>query len=427
MSPILKELIESLDDLSASILTLTNEDRTLMSINGWTFPPLNRHDASLMLKRLSSKIKQFEIPELNDEISEAIQEVLDRIVGFKKTILPQLFTGNANQAFPHFIALVEYVSQVLDPLFGWEILQDNRALPVQLSRRLRAIQSELNELIPNKETIKEQIQLIHDAISAAESLPSDLDSLKEARNKVNKFSTDAAEAFGKIDTYYQSSEKISALLLAKKNEADKLIALCEDAYKITTTKGLAGAFTQRANGLVNSMWIWVFGLLIALTAGVFIGAHRFEIINSAMDNNHSAGYIWIQIFLSSLSLGAPIWFAWIATKQISQRFKLSEDYAYKATVAKAYEGYRKEAARIDPDFEFRLFDSALTRLEEAPLRFIDGKEHGSPWHEMIDSPQFKRAFEAFPELKDKFIEITNSGFRLLGKGKKADKEMDSET
>lgn len=63
-----------------------------------------------------------------------------------------------------------------------------------------------------------------------------------------------------------------------------------------------------------------------------------------------------------------MWFAWLATKQIGQRFHLAEDYAFKASVAKAYEGYRKEAARIDPEFEARLFGSALTRLDEAPLR-----------------------------------------------------------
>ena len=81
--------------------------------------------------------------------------------------------------------------------------------------------------------------------------------------------------------------------------------------------------------------------------------------------------------------GAPLWFAWLASKQIGQRFKLAEDYAFKASVAKAYEGYKTEAARLDKDFEARLFSSALTRLEEAPLRFMNNTEHSSPVHEMI--------------------------------------------
>lgn len=89
------------------------------------------------------------------------------------------------------------------------------------------------------------------------------------------------------------------------------------------------------------------------------------ILEQGFDVRH--GEIWLHIILSIVSVGAPLWFAWLATKQIGQRFRLAKDYSYKASVAKAYEGYRREAARIDEDFENRLFDSALTRLEEAPL------------------------------------------------------------
>lgn len=74
----------------------------------------------------------------------------------------------------------------------------------------------------------------------------------------------------------------------------------------------------------------------------------------------------------------------MATKQISQRFKLAEDYDFKASVAKAYEGYKKEAAKIDKEFEARLFNVALTRLEEAPLRLVESANHGSPSHEFLD-------------------------------------------
>lgn len=66
-------------------------------------------------------------------------------------------------------------------------------------------------------------------------------------------------------------------------------------------------------------------------------------------------------------------------KQIGQRFRLAEDYAFKATVAKAYEGYRKEAARHnDPELEKKLFTLALTRLEEPPLRLIEKATPGTP-------------------------------------------------
>ncbi|WP_214655585.1 hypothetical protein, partial [Vibrio anguillarum] len=114
-----------------------------------------------------------------------------------------------------------------------------------------------------------------------------------------------------------------------------------------------------------------------------------------------------------LSLGAPLWFAWISTKQIGQRFKLSEDYAFKASVAKAYEGYRKEAAKIDPVFEARLFSTALTRVEEAPLRLIDQESHSSPWQELLSSPGFQKALDTIPEFRDKFIEVAKEGLNAV--------------
>lgn len=68
-----------------------------------------------------------------------------------------------------------------------------------------------------------QIKLIWDATDAAESLPTDLESLKEARNKIDKISTDAAELYGKIDTYYKSSGRISNIIILKKKEIDLLV------------------------------------------------------------------------------------------------------------------------------------------------------------------------------------------------------------
>ena len=117
----------------------------------------------------------------------------------------------------------------------------------------------------------------------------------------------------------------------------------------------------------------------------------------------------MQALLSFLTIGGPLWFSWLATKQIGQRFRLAEDYAFKASVAKAYEGYRREAARIDEVFEARLFSAALSRLEEAPLRLVEGATHGSPWHELISSQAFLSALDTAPALREKFVEIAKAG------------------
>ena len=108
------------------------------------------------------------------------------------------------------------------------------------------------------------------------------------------------------------------------------------------------------------------------------------------------GTILLNLILSLLSVGAPIWFGWLATKQVGQRFRLSEDYAFKASVSRAYEGYRREAARIDKDMEAQLLASALTRFDEQPLRLVESASHGSPWHELASSELVKNAVRTVP-------------------------------
>ena len=84
-------------------------------------------------------------------------------------------------------------------------------------------------------------------------------------------------------------------------------------------------------------------------------------------------------------------------------------------MAKAYEGYRKEAARIDPQFEARLFGSALTRLDEAPLRLVEIGSHGSPWHELATSDGVRRAFELAPEFQEKATSLLRDAMAAAGK------------
>ncbi len=193
-------------------------------------------------------------------------------------------------------------------------------------------------------------------------------------------------------------------------QAKQLIENCEEAYRITTTKGLAAAFDKRASDLKWSMRLWVGGLLFALAVGAFIGHERIQILTQALNNsNISWGIISIQIVLSFTSVLAPLWFAWLATKQISQRFKLAEDYDFKASVAKAYEGYKKEAAKIDVNFEARLFNVALTRLEEAPLRLVEASNHGSPSHEFLETTGLDKLANSASKITENVIEkITNT-------------------
>lgn len=410
MHEALEEICESLDTLASVVVGAWTDNRTLNETHGWHHPALTRHDLAALAKDLADKIREADPTEINDELLTRLLDVPRKLKLLHPTTIPQMFNGHGHQAVPAYIGTLDQLAQALAPLFSWQTIQDTKAMPAPLARRLRGIQAELETLVPNKTRIEEQIRQIQDATEAAESLPADIQSLKEARQTIARLSTDSAGLYGKIDQQHKDSERLSKQILDSQEEAHKLVLQCEEAYRITTTKGLAAAFDQRANRLAWSMWVWVFGLLCALAIGACLGAHRIEILSTTMsDKDPLWGIIWMQIALSLLSVGAPLWFAWLATKQIGQRFKLAEDYGFKASVAKAYEGYRKEAARIDEAFEARLFASALTRLEEAPLRLVGNTEHGSPWHELISSDAFQEALKFIPGFRDKFIEVAKAG------------------
>lgn len=139
-------------------------------------------------------------------------------------------------------------------------------------------------------------------------------------------------------------------------------------------------------------------MLVALGAGVWVGDERVEAFTQVLTNDLTAGQAILHTVMSLFSIGGPLWLAWISTQQINQRFKLSEDYFYKATVAKSFTGFKKLAERFDPSTEERLFNSTLDRLDEMPLRLIADKDYNSPWHELIDSEAFKAAISKFPDL-----------------------------
>ncbi|MCE4406921.1 hypothetical protein I5139_23105, partial [Escherichia coli] len=146
------------------------------------------------------------------------------------------------------------------------------------------------------------------------------------------------------------SEKIISDLKKNSLKAQEYLAMCEEAIRASTSKGLAGAFEIKAEKLNWSIRLWVGGLAMALSAGGFVGYERLKALSAVLSQpNPNAIVIGTQLILSVFSIGAPLWFAWLSTKQINQRFRLAEDYAYKASVAKAYEGYRNEASKLDDE------------------------------------------------------------------------------
>lgn len=400
----LESLCASLEALSAAVTSAWTGEQTCNEAWGWNCPTLTRHDLAALPNRIACRIKEANLDEVDSELLEQVNDWPRRLQIMQTTTVAQIFTSNCSAASVAYIGTLESLEKVLTPLFAWQAINDNKIMPAQLAKRIRSLNAEIAQITPDKDALTSQIKLIKDATEAAETLPTDLLALKDAREKISNLAIDAAILYDKIDDKLKSANISTGVIANHQTDAEKLVKKCEEAYRITTTTGLAGAFDQRAANLGRSMRMWVAGLLVALVAGAALGFHRVDLLSNAIQQpDPKWGAIWMNLTLSILSIGGPLWFAWLATKQIGQRFRLTEDYAYKATVAKAYEGYRKEALRLDPSFEARLFSSALSRLEEAPLRLVEAATHGSPWHELIASKLKKPASTQPSEAKENQI------------------------
>lgn len=385
MENVIREVQNSLKNLETQILSYTNsENRPLNELYGFNLPPLSLLDMANLVKNRYSRLSYDDFGVIPKELENQLKLIPNKINSFINTTLPSIVNPNV-QAIPIFFILIQWIDITIEPLINWQILNNPNALPKALIDRINKIHRELELFIPQKDDFFSLINQIKDVEKSVQIVPQELKNLNGSIEIVKNYSKISVQLYEKIKSYNTDINDSLNYIEQKKMESEKLVEKCEEAYKIATTKGLAGAFDQRANKLSSSIIYWTLGLLVTLIAGACIGANRFEVLNSAMIHNPKLEYIWQQIFLSILSLGAPIWFAWIATKQISQRFKLAEDYAFKATVAKAYEGYRKEAVKIDENLEMRLFSSALSRLEEPPLRLMEIENHGSPFQEIITS------------------------------------------
>lgn len=373
------------------------------AIGGWNMVPIGTRDMAARVRRLAARLDEFDDGQLTSDQQSKLALIPKNVAWFQDNAVPQIRSGNAPVVLANFDYLLTDMEQLFPEVcsLDWEDVSGSSLVPKNLARRLRNLESAISRLEPRTENLDGQLKAIADAHHAALDLPTDLQSLQEARDEIRSRADDVKLISDEVAKAANDSSENAKKIEEKDAEVNRLIANIEAAYSAATTKGLAASFTERANNLTYSTRYWVGMLAVSLLVGAFIGYYRLEAFQDVADKNGiSTQVLWINAAMSLLAIAAPVWFSWLATRQIGQRFRLAEDYAFKASVARAYEGYRKEAARLDPELEARLFSSALDRLDEAPLRFVSTEEHGSPYESLLASAGFQKALEKVPSLRE---------------------------
>jgi hypothetical protein len=363
--------------------------------NNWSFPGLSKPELIAVAQSLVALIDDHADNQI-DGGDALLKDYVRRLEHLRNQTIPQMWS-NAGQAVPTYMLTLQGLRTALEAALKSDPQAEAIRKSRRLATRLRGLEARLNDLEPRTTSLSSMVERIEKAFEAADQLPTDLESLSEARKQIETLVKEASKDHGRIVGIRDSADQLDEKLNKSASDAKDVMEKCERAYSAATSVGLAAAFTERSHSLTNSMWIWVAGLVGALAAGSYFGSVQVQRLSQLLTEPNAGGAaISTNLFLAILSVGAPIWFSWLSTKQIGQRFRLAEDYAFKASISRAYEGFRREAARFDKEMEARLLSSALSRFDELPLRLVETETHGSPWHELASSDLVKQAMRAVP-------------------------------
>ncbi|AQL38655.1 hypothetical protein [Pseudomonas syringae] len=408
MSGLLQPVLDELDAIIESLkVTITTAAPLSISSGNWSFPGVTKSDLINRTNDLRTRVADAVEPSTESEA--AIAAIVERLTFLRTHTFPQL-VAQAASAVPAFFITLDAVEKLLSVTFTdtkAQALKNSHAVK-KATIQVRSLETRLRDLTPRTKTLDEMVGRIEKAHDAADQLPTDLETLAESQKKVSDLLSRAEGDKALLASILSAAEHVGQEMDTRSAEAKEILERCESAYSSATSLGLAAAFSERSKALDNSMWGWVGGLVASLLIGGAFGSWQLRNLAEALANPQAQGLtIGVNLVLSVLSVGGPIWFAWLATKQIGQRFRLSEDYAFKASISRAYEGYRREAARIDPDLEYQLLQSALSRLDEQPLRLVESASYGSPWHELLSSDVVKDAAKTIPGFVDKVMGFAN--------------------
>lgn len=362
-------------------------------------PQIGAPDLLLQISKIES-LAQSHSADLGVPLLTRVVANLDRL---DSQTLPTL-TANANHVpvclSAAYVTLDAAIRAIQDAIPSLDPLKEVAAGYRAALRRIQKLEDQVNNASERLRAYEGVLQRIEAVSENVEQFPEELDNLKKERTAIGRLVEQATMDAGAVRTLGHECGEIKGTLSDILEEAKRIIIRANDAYAASTSVGLAKAFDERAAALRTTTYCWVIGLIVALVLGGVFGGGQLSKTAELISNETSPGRIALSMFTAILSLGAPIWFAWISTKQIGQSFKLSEDYAFKAAASRAFEGYRSQAALVDKNLEARLLESAITRFDELPLRLLDPKSHSSPLAELLSSDVVQKAFRTVPDFAE---------------------------
>lgn len=398
-------LQEAITETSRQIEGIFKSEVRSISVLSQHAPLLDWRDLITDLDSLSNYISEYEFEE-TEEFAKEIKKYAEALNHWAKKSVRFLYDTNYwNSTVTSFYVTLNKIHWLLDESrigIPSKRLQKNSKTE---SNRIEALKLRLNGMENEVGNLDKSVKRILEADSAAQALPETLSSLKKANTDISTLHESSTEKEKVISEVFRESENHRAYIKETEEQIKEILKKCDSALATSMTTGLAGSFKERKTELQTIGWVWTVILVVSLSVAIGASYWRADQLYELMKGGlFSDPYvISVNLLISITLIGAPIWLAWLATKQVGYYFRLGEDYGFKAAVSASYEGFRREAERQDPELQKRILSSTIDRYDEAPLRFVDGRVSGSPIHELIQSAEFRDALKRVPDFGKEVI------------------------
>jgi methyl-accepting chemotaxis protein len=235
-----RPLVQALTAAADAILAISpSSAQSLLEIHGWNQPALNLDELSGFARRLAADIEDFGIDDVADEIKTMLGTYTERIKQLQASTFPQIWGGNGPQAISSYLATLNGMREELRPVLQRDRPVDPRAT-VRLAKRVARMSAELDQVLLDRASLERRVHEINEAREAALSLPEDLESLREAREQIHTLTEEARHDAEKIDQLERGAVESTMMIDRLAREAEKLVAKCEEAYRVTTTMNHTG-------------------------------------------------------------------------------------------------------------------------------------------------------------------------------------------
>ena len=332
--------------------------------------------------------EKWYVKRITNDIKKKWEEKIDDLY--------EKFKTNLENKINELSDKLENFSNFYENLFNWD--EENKPIKTEIEWYIENLTWKLDNIQTKYDTLIDWDNWI---IKYYETSKSQKDEIKwlldEVNPLVNKINEYYDKIFWKEDENWNRKWWIKEEIEKRKQEYTDLKNKIESLLSWATSVWLAAAYQKHKKTFTWQKWLWSIIFILSL-AGMILSYLFIKIDNIPEIQAWWWGFVR---FLIRFPITVPfIWLALFSWKQQNKYQRLEQEYAYKESLCKSFEWYRKEIEKFEDtesakQLQINLFNVIIKMSSYNPSITLESKSNNekSPyWTAMEKAPDLVESF-----------------------------------